>query len=304
MSSWTQRIVQEQIRQQLLQARPRISHTPLHSGRREPVTVHSGALPPALLRQVTAQARSLADRDGTLWFAAWAAAKTPIERAIRELERTVVHPPDTSVGGAEYWVQRLPGGSLGRDSIALHFDKDECEAARREELTHPSLGSILYLTSGGGPTLFFPSVASQTLSPEIDGGIAVFPRRNRFVTFCGNLLHGVAAEPWPVAEEERLTLLVNWWLQKKPEAPCCVEPPNEMLEAHAKPYTNERCGTARRLRPRRTSVDNLSKPLVLDLALPGLVGGGHFRLRTPWPRDKTLAQPGLVVEWSQMPVHA
>ena len=92
----------------------------------------------------------------------------------------------------------------------LHWDKDECEAARlssrnvvglstskkvfKQQMTHPALASVCYLTDSGGPTLTLPITSAsfatrsgRTLQGEV---YCSFPRANRLLTFQGDLLHG------------------------------------------------------------------------------------------------------------------
>lgn len=113
-------------------------------------------------------------------------------------------------------------------------------------MTHPALASILYLTDLGGPTLVLPVSTTATgewrdaaARDSLEGGCAhveamlkgvayaSHPLRDRWVTFQGDLLHGVVPNPWPKegaeahvaggaagGESKRVTLLVNWWWEK------------------------------------------------------------------------------------------
>jgi hypothetical protein len=89
----------------------------------------------------------------------------------------------------------------------FHFDRDE---AIRAWVSSPRLASILYLSDVGGPTLILDALPTNTVRPT--RGVAVLPRRGRYVIFPGTLLHGVQAgapSRWP-----RVAFFVNWWDQK------------------------------------------------------------------------------------------
>ena len=277
--------------------RPVVRHSPftgtaLHTSQ---ACVHADVLPQRLLEAVHQQvAATPKGREGTTWLGARIQPRTPVEHAIRFLEHLVAPPKDYA--GCEWWVQRI---SLPkRPDVALHWDKDECEAARREQWTHPALASVLYLTDSGGPTVVLPVTvdSASTAQQRLDGDIfAIFPRMNRFLTFQGNLLHGVA--PRHFNPGTRLTLLINWW-RGQPEAPCCQ--PASLVHTIAdcgvdvgqKPtvYTSSMVAASQR--------QTIEGDMVLDLQLPGLSGGGSLRLRAPWAEDGTGAEPGTFVRWT------
>lgn len=102
---------------------------------------------------------------------------------------------------------------------------------------------MLYLTgsSSGGPTVILDQevldgfLYGLRLAPgkaeEVD---FVYPHEGQFAMFHGNLLHGVMPKtqdrpvgPGGAEKERRLTLLINWWLDSKPSAPCCTEVDDE-----------------------------------------------------------------------------
>ena len=119
---------------------------------------------------------------------------------------------DTKVGdpslqqiiGAEWWVHtRSLGANLGHQ---IHYDTDEFMLNSKKKVTHPVVSSVLYLTGAGkrdcmrlnsatqasataGSTIIFnqspesTNVASQAWVSQL--------RDNTFMTFPGNLLHGV-----------------------------------------------------------------------------------------------------------------
>ena len=124
-----------------------------------------------------------------------------MEQVIGRLH-AVVRPGPQCVG-AEYWMRAQPADT----GFPFHFDRDE---AIRAWVSSPRLASILYLSNVGGPTLILDALPSDAAAPT--RGIAILPRRGRYVMFPGTLLHGVqAGDPsrWP-----RVALFVNWWDQK------------------------------------------------------------------------------------------
>ena len=132
----------------------------------------------------------------------------------------------------------LPPAVLLKKS--LRSDKDECRAAEAGgSLLHPSLSSVLYLGTAGGPTAVLPQSAVRDEQAPQGLGMAswapgemdvVSPCPGSFLAFQGHLLHGVVPQPEREGEGRRLTLLINWW-QRTPHAPCCSPLPPELLTA-------------------------------------------------------------------------
>ena len=304
--SWGMRVA----RSQLLRAPPPdVRHRPLVETalHRAPAKLHQNVLPAGMLGGVFAHAlqhdgsrRHSGGFPATMWLDAATIPRTPIERAVRCIEALVKPPPWCA--GCEWWVQHLLPGSRG--DIALHWDKDECEAAQRKWITHPALASVFYLSDAGGPTLILPvrvpspAQGSQQGSnvlriadsnalldcdalPDSDA-YACFPTENRLLTFQGNLLHGVLDEPWPVGGG-RLTLLVNWW-EEKPQAPCCdrSSPPESGSQSDSEPYTLGLGGTPTELCATRKCLDDGDAITHCSLQLPGVAGGDRLSLRFPW----------------------
>lgn len=113
-------------------------------------------------------------------------------------------PSSQQIIGAEWWVHTRPlGANLGHQ---IHYDTDEYMLNSKKKVTHPVVSSVLYLTGAGkrdcneaddsathsataGSTIIFnqspesTNVASQAWVSQ--------PRDNSFMTFPGNLLHGV-----------------------------------------------------------------------------------------------------------------
>jgi hypothetical protein len=98
--------------------------------------------------------------------------------------------PAAPIVGYEWWVHTRPvAANLGHN---LHFDTDEAWLAQEQQLAHPVVSSVLYLTgggAGGGATV----VLDQTPESTVNASTAWLARPvdNAYLTFPGNLLHGV-----------------------------------------------------------------------------------------------------------------
>ena len=107
--------------------------------------------------------------------------------------------------GAEWWVHTRPlGANLGHQ---IHYDTDEYMLNSKKKVTHPVVSSVLYLT-GAGKRDCNEADASATQASVTAGSTIIFdqtpestnvasqawvsqPLDNSFMTFPGNLLHGV-----------------------------------------------------------------------------------------------------------------
>jgi len=112
-----------------------------------------------------------------------------------------------TIVGTEWWAHKRPStldeGWMGHQ---LHFDHDESDFEKREEmqragdnsLLHPEVSSIFFVTGEwGGPTL----VLNQTVGPRpAVNGWNTKPMPNRLILFRGDLLHGV----FPSLRDERI----------------------------------------------------------------------------------------------------
>jgi len=160
----------------------------------------------------------------TFWYSIGAEPTNVAEETIVELCR-VLNPP-ASCSGAEWWLGRLGHG----ERLRYHFDRDMTVQKQTGLFVHPIYASVLYLNS-------FPSSPTVILNqvPTSDGKSRVPPKptsrksvdavSNRYIVFPGNLRHGVIpdkAEPKAPAEEKRLTLLVNYWVNR-PQPPICYD---------------------------------------------------------------------------------
>jgi hypothetical protein len=235
-----------------------------------------------------------------------------------------------------------------RNSIPLHWDKDECEAMKggvNPRMTHPALASVLYLTDEGGPTLVLPlstvrmeewrdaaaqdavSTATGKTSGLSKVGAAVkgeayasYPTTNRWLTFQGDLLHGVAPLAYPArrhhaltepcVQNKRVTLLVNWWWAK-PLGPCCERQSDADAAAAktaaaetaaAETVAAEMMDTGSKVKSATVTIASVVGACgeeaasaaaagcgyeTLRLQLPGLLGGGILPLSCPVPKNET-----------------
>jgi len=154
-----------------------------------------------------------------------AAARGAGEEACRQLLVRVMAPllEGHAWTGAEYWTQvyrTSPGGGAG---LAFHFDKDEHALTSRGEMRFPLFSTVTYLAEHeeGEPWLAPTVVMAQTLengemvpkSPE--RSLVVHPKHDHVLVFPGNLSHGVLDSN--NSSTTRQTLLVNWWVGKRPE---------------------------------------------------------------------------------------
>ena len=146
----------------------------------------------------------------------------------------------------------------GGDAIPLHFDKDEDLYRKTSQVANPLLSTVTYLTgdtSNGRalPTIVFdptmsthPSdynlrnqgrTATQAHSFGVGGGVASsgdadavlalvsYPKPGKHLSFDGALLHGVPSELKMSAaaggcsgKPERITFMVNIWLNRQPKS--------------------------------------------------------------------------------------
>ena len=121
----------------------------------------------------------------------------------------------TDLKSCEWWVhQRAAGRGIGHE---LHYDCEEGTMERSGRVLHPAVSSVLYLSGAGDPTL----VLEETIDSPLEASAAhiVHPRLRDFLTFDGELLHGVLPGPFAHAgsksgaPEQRLTLLVAWYAE-------------------------------------------------------------------------------------------
>ena len=95
------------------------------------------------------------------------------------------------------------------------------------KVLHPAVSSVVYLTSGGDPTI----VLHENMSTPLEARAAYLshPTAKAFFTFQGDLLHGVLPGPFAHADKKqakedgevevkpRLTLLIAWYSEEDDE---------------------------------------------------------------------------------------
>ncbi len=166
----------------------------------------------------------------TFWFPRTAQPSNLAEEAAGELLRLV--DPVSDCIGVEWWIGRLRYGK----KLRFHFDRDLALEEKTGERICPLLGSVLYLNDyPSSPTVIVdqvPGKDGKSKIPENPTRSAAVPAiANNYVTFQGNLRHGVIPDEGVIereglssdqrkAHERRLTLLVNFW-HRRPLAPIC-----------------------------------------------------------------------------------
>lgn len=115
--------------------------------------------------------------------------ETIIQHLLPRLQTNLGEKAASSIVGYEWWVHTRPvSASLGHN---LHFDTDESKLAADGSITHPLVSSVLYLTAPpmSGPTIVFQQSPDATENAPF--AWYSIPKDNSFMTFPGNLLHGV-----------------------------------------------------------------------------------------------------------------
>jgi hypothetical protein len=124
--------------------------------------------------------------------------------------------------GMEWWAQVKET----REGITFHYDKDEYLASTSNIIKYPLKSTVTYLTDTGGPTAIFKDELYNK-------GYLSFPKVNKHIRFDGNLFHGVMGplgKEIPSNENQRVTLLINYWTYKPAEPNCIVLSNNEVLQ--------------------------------------------------------------------------
>ena len=149
-----------------------------------------------------------------------------------------------NIVGAEWWVHHRPvGANLGHQ---LHFDTDEALLDQQKQVTHPLISSVLYVTGGDGGDSDDKTKKNNAAAEAAAGSTIVFhqdphsngyaksayisrPVDNSFMTFPGNLLHGVLpcfSQDGSAADNNyrdeikgrhRLTFMVGFWTRRVPD---------------------------------------------------------------------------------------
>ena len=103
---------------------------------------------------------------------------------------------ETELRSCEWWVhQRAAGRGFGHE---LHYDLEEQTMEVSGRILHPTVSSVAYLSDGGDPTI----VLDETIDDPLGASKAycAHPECGAFLTFRGDLLHGVLPGPFARAE--------------------------------------------------------------------------------------------------------
>src|SRR5262245_16877036 len=171
------------------------------------VTVVDGLLPQSLARELRSQVVAMArlQKKPLRWFDYREKPRILFEQIILALRPHV--PGADGCVGAEWW-SRVQGSET---NFKFHFDTD---LAIVGDLVTPERSSVLYLSESGGPTVIVDIGPRSGRPPNL--GLEVHPCTGRFLTFPGELLHGVlpgSSSRWP-----RVAMFINWWAHR-PKAP-------------------------------------------------------------------------------------
>lgn len=166
------------------------------------IRVFEGAIPEAWIAPLVAFVTSHPTRSKSyFWRPRWMPAHSLIEQVVDRLAE--VGEVNARWTGAEVWWRAQRTNS----ARPFHFDRDESIS---DHVRSPIVSSILYLSDVGGATIIVDAEAESIRPPS--RAVAVTPRAGRFVTFPGELFHGVmAAEESPLP---RVVVLVNWWAER------------------------------------------------------------------------------------------
>ena len=121
--------------------------------------------------------------------------------------------------GAEWWIQSRPSNTPKEYHLdtAITWCRDNGWPAELLTACHfyPTVGSIFYLSSQGGPTVVFnQSMSSNGMNPMLPKELSlIYPKENRLLMFKGNKFHGVLKDG-DGDVSSRDTLLVNYWRDK------------------------------------------------------------------------------------------
>jgi hypothetical protein len=185
------------------------------------VCVIDAALPDALVRRARAaisrlgRERLRSSYFTTFWLPRGVPPAHALEEAVLALWKLA---GPRGCAGAEWWIGR---SHTTRIPLEFHFDQD----VRGRLRSHPRLSSVFFFNPvRGGQLAVTDQVPGSGAPTRLE---TVAPRRNRYVVFAGNLLHGVLDArgrspgrrlPGP-AGRLRVTLVVNYWERRPTDVP-------------------------------------------------------------------------------------
>lgn len=192
--------------------------------------VFEEALPGSLFERLVRAVRSVGNErlkknyTTTFWYPNDAEPTNVVEETVIELSK-LVNPPD-NCSGVEWWLGRLGHG----EKLRYHFDRDMTVRKKTGEFLHPAYSSVLYLnTFPASPTVILNQVPTpdgkSRIPPKPTARKSVDAVSNRYIVFPGNIRHGVIpdrVEQINPTSEKRLTLLVNFWINR-PLPPICFD---------------------------------------------------------------------------------
>jgi hypothetical protein len=166
--------------------------------RLDDVRAYEAVLTDSWVDRLRAAIRRCPDPSETNWYPLGKPAETFFEQVVQCLFG--IARPGPAIVGAEWWMRQQAADS----GFFLHFDRDE---SIRNTVVSPTMSSVLYLSDEGGPTLILDLAPEEPGPPS--GGVRVWPRRGRYMTFPGRLAHG--AKRGTPATSPRIVFLVNFW---------------------------------------------------------------------------------------------
>ncbi|KAK9841653.1 hypothetical protein WJX74_009543 [Apatococcus lobatus] len=167
--------------------------------------------------------------------------------------------------GVEWWVQMYDRGK----GLAFHFDKDETLMAQQQTMHQPVLSSILYLTGSYQADRLGPSViVDQAFDPDEGEAVPempvqsmlIYPETGLYCIFDGKLAHGVLES---TSQQDRATLLVNWWTAQPQGIAAAPPRVQELLASSECSHPHEREPSAP-LAVAQVKVDADAGPIMVD----------------------------------------
>lgn len=198
---------------------------------------------------------------------------------------------DTTRSGAEWWAQVRQDGNP-RKAIKFHWDADEFAVDQYGVNIHPHFSTVTYLTDTGAPTLIVdrrnPLKVGGTMTPcgSITQGMLSYPSCGKHIVFDGQLLHGTV--PGMGEEGERVTFLVNVWLNHRPSN--CHRLPTSIGQYLGSPDVSVSRTLTQLVAPKEEIVD----PSGFMLRSKFAWRANYLNLRTPLPSTCSSA----IIKWT------
>ena len=153
----------------------------------------------------------------TFWFPLDRKPENVFEEIVIGLKKWAAPTPD--VIGAEWWFSVGNTNSTPQWILPYHFDRNDLAERDVTKLKYPYRSSVLFMHSVPYGELV---VTDQVQTPKGVSPIQprdmrfIKPARNIYVTFPGQLLHGVVGRMWRPEKPNklRMTMAVNWWTER------------------------------------------------------------------------------------------